>query len=54
MRLPRPDQPNTRLAVPLKVGLVGAGYITQWHAAAIQQHPNAELIAIADVNLSAA
>ncbi len=54
MRPPRPAQPNTRLAVPLKVGLVGAGYITQWHAAAIQQHPNAELIAIADVNLSAA
>ncbi|EMI16777.1 oxidoreductase, Gfo/Idh/MocA family protein [Rhodopirellula maiorica SM1] len=46
--------PNVRLAAPLKVGLVGAGYITQWHAAAINQHPDAELVAIADVNVSAA
>ncbi|GAA5509300.1 NAD-dependent epimerase/dehydratase family protein [Novipirellula caenicola] len=45
---------NVRLAAPLKVGLVGAGYITQWHAAAIKQHPDAQLVAIADVNVSAA
>jgi len=37
--------PDTRL----RVGLVGAGYISEFHARAIQRVPNARLIAIADV-----
>ena len=33
----------------LRVGLVGAGYISEFHASAIQRIPNAKIIGIADV-----
>jgi 2-alkyl-3-oxoalkanoate reductase len=37
--------PDTRL----RVGLVGAGYISEFHARAIQRVPNARIVGIADV-----
>jgi 2-alkyl-3-oxoalkanoate reductase len=37
--------PDTRL----RVGLVGAGYISEFHAHAIQRAPNARIVGIADV-----
>jgi 2-alkyl-3-oxoalkanoate reductase len=37
--------PDTRL----RVGLVGAGYISEFHARAIQRVPNAQIMGIADV-----
>ncbi len=33
----------------LRVGLVGAGYISEFHARAIQRLPNARIVGIADV-----
>src|SRR5580693_10136696 len=33
----------------LRVGLVGAGYISEFHARAIQRVPNARIVGIADV-----
>ena len=33
----------------LRVGLVGAGYISEFHARAIQRVPNTRIIGIADV-----
>ncbi|WP_442509556.1 NAD-dependent epimerase/dehydratase family protein [Novipirellula sp. SH528] len=49
-----PSNSTFSLASPLKVGLVGAGYIAPWHAAAVQHHSSAELVAIADINPSTA
>jgi 2-alkyl-3-oxoalkanoate reductase len=34
---------------PLRIGLVGAGYISEFHARAIQRVPNARIVGIADV-----
>jgi predicted dehydrogenase/nucleoside-diphosphate-sugar epimerase len=34
---------------PLRIGLVGAGYISEFHARAIQRVPNARIMGIADV-----
>lgn len=39
---------------PTRFGLVGAGGIAQAYSQAIQQMPNAQLVAIADINLDAA
>jgi len=42
--------PDTRL----RVGLVGAGYISEFHARAIQRVPNARIVGIADVVIARA
>ncbi len=42
------------LKSPLRIGLIGAGYIAQWHAKAVKQRPEAELVAIVDVSDSRA
>lgn len=39
---------------PIRVGLVGAGYIASWHADALQSVPGAILVAVCDPALSAA
>ncbi len=39
---------------PVRVGIVGAGYIAAWHADAIQAVPEARLTAVADVSEAAA
>jgi predicted dehydrogenase len=41
-------------SVPLRVGLLGAGYILQAHAKAVQALPGAELVAVCDVSRSRA
>ena len=33
-----------------RIGLIGSGYIGTVHAAAYQRIPNAELVAVADIN----
>src|SRR6202795_140776 len=38
----------------LRVGLVGAGYISEFHASAVQRVPNARLVGVADVDTSRA
>ena len=38
----------------LRVGLIGAGYISTWHAESLKSVPNVELVAICDVSKSAA
>ncbi|TWT81933.1 3 beta-hydroxysteroid dehydrogenase/Delta 5--_4-isomerase [Planctomycetes bacterium CA13] len=47
-------QALTKSNTPLRVGLIGAGYIAQWHALAVKQTRGAELVAIADVSESRA
>src|SRR5262245_33291157 len=37
-----------------RVGLLGAGYIADWHAQALKSVPNASLIAVCDTNLGRA
>ncbi|WP_127903624.1 NAD-dependent epimerase/dehydratase family protein [Solirhodobacter olei] len=39
---------------PLRTGLIGAGYIASWHAAALKSVPGVRLAAICDVNRTAA
>jgi len=41
-------------AVKAKVGLVGAGYIADWHAKALALLPNVKLVSVCDVSLSQA
>ncbi len=41
------------MASPLKVGLVGAGYIADWHAAAIDRCPDVQVAAVCDRSASA-
>lgn len=46
--------PSTKQNGPIRIGLIGAGYIAQWHADAIRQTDGAELSAVCDVSLSQA
>jgi len=39
---------------PLRIGLIGAGYIATWHADAIASQKGAELVAVCDLSASAA
>ena len=39
---------------PLRVGLVGAGMVSQYHVAGWRECPDAQLVAIADPDLSKA
>ncbi|SEP94993.1 NAD-dependent epimerase/dehydratase family protein [Thalassovita taeanensis] len=39
---------------PIRVGIIGAGYIASWHADALRAAPDVELVCICDVSLSAA
>ncbi|MHA6347581.1 NAD-dependent epimerase/dehydratase family protein [Roseivivax sp. CAU 1761] len=42
------------MSAPTRIGLIGAGYIAAWHAAAIRATPGARLAAICDRNPAAA
>lgn len=52
-RKTQPPQPNNS-AQPLRVGLVGTGYIAEFHARAIQALDGVELVSVCDANLSSA
>lgn len=39
---------------PIRVGLVGAGYIAPWHAGAVNKLPNARVVAVCDTSIGAA
>lgn len=42
------------MSIPIRVGLIGAGYIADWHADALKATPGVEVTAICDPNESAA
>lgn len=46
--------PLTPLTQPIRVGLIGAGYIAPWHADAIRATPGVTLTAVCDQSASAA
>ncbi|HXI87916.1 MAG TPA: Gfo/Idh/MocA family oxidoreductase, partial [Parvularculaceae bacterium] len=45
---------DSKTITPVKVGLIGAGYIANWHAAALKRVKNARLVAVSDRAPSAA
>ncbi|UMA64378.1 NAD-dependent epimerase/dehydratase family protein [Roseivivax marinus] len=42
------------MPIPTRVGLIGAGYIADWHAAALAATPGVEITAVCDPNADAA
>ena len=42
------------MSIPLRAGIIGAGYIATWHADAIKQTDGVELVAVCDLNEGAA
>ena len=42
------------MTLPVRVGLIGAGYIASWHAEALRATPGVQLQAICDISEPAA